>query len=31
MGEEDYEHCNKIIMALINTHKIMQEIDVIAK
>jgi len=27
MGEEDYEHYNKIIVSLINTHRIMQEID----
>jgi len=31
MVEEDYEHYNKIIVTLINTHKIMQEIYVIAK
>lgn len=27
MGETDYEHYNKIIVSLMNTHRIMQEID----
>ncbi len=27
MGEEDYEHYNKIIVSLVNTHRLMQAID----